>query len=389
MSKSLLVFDSHPVQYRAPVWRCIEQIRPGTIHVVYASDCSVKGHDDSGFGQVVTWDEPMLIGYQNTVLNCEKGQPLSGWSSLTGAGIVEILDKLKPNFVLLTGLNYRYDWVALWQSKKRNIPVFLRCETQDEASSRSRLKGCIRFFCYFLVYKLFAKFLFIGILNRQHYLRHGVSISNLFSSTYATVDRFIQLDLITKYKMRSDCRIRFNITESKFVIGFTGKLIPKKNPEILYKILNYLPEQLVKNSCIYFLGSGELDEKLKQLALSAQITFGVNTIFTGFINQTEMPSHYLAMDILVLPSRKNGETWGLVVNEALQSGCGVVVSDAVGCHKDFNGWERFRVFEEGNAEELSNCVKELAQFTRDFNWAQEGLEEYSIKSIGESIINVM
>ena len=49
MSK-LIVFDSHPVQYRVPIWKSIEKNNPGTIHVVYASDCSVKGHVDSGFG---------------------------------------------------------------------------------------------------------------------------------------------------------------------------------------------------------------------------------------------------------------------------------------------------------------------------------------------------
>ena len=45
-----------------------------------------------------------------------------------------------------------------------------------------------------------------------------------------------------------------------------------------------------------------------------------------------------------------GETWGLVVNEALQAGCSVIVSDAVGCHADFKDWERVRVFSDGNTE---------------------------------------
>jgi glycosyltransferase involved in cell wall biosynthesis len=385
----IVVFDSHPVQYRVPVWKSIEKMNAGVLYVVYASDCSVQGHTDSGFGQVITWDEPLLEGYQNTILNCENGEPLSGWSSLTGKGIGLVLDDIKPKYVLLTGLNYRYDWVALWQSKKRKIPIFLRCETQDEASPRSILKGSIRYVSYFFVYKMITKFLYIGKLNKEHYLKHGVSPSKLSPATYATVDRFIKLDLETKDNMRLACREKSNINESKFVIGFSGKLIPKKNPEILYEILNYLPEELLKNICIYFLGSGELDEKLKQRAISAEKKNGIKTIFTGFVNQTEMPSHYLAMDIMVLPSRKMGETWGLVANEALQAGCGVIVSDVVGCNKDFYGWERFRVFEEGNAKELANGVEELSKFKRDFNWAEKGLEEYSIDSIAKSISKLL
>ena len=46
-----------------------------------------------------------------------------------------------------------------------------------------------------------------------------------------------------------------------------------------------------------------------------------------------MSAYYHAADLLVLPSR-HGETWGLVVNEALHHGVPVVVSEAVGCAPD-------------------------------------------------------
>jgi glycosyltransferase involved in cell wall biosynthesis len=279
--------------------------------------------------------------------------------------------------------------VALFQCKKRNIPVFLRCETQDEASSRSKWKSVFRSICYFSIYKFIDKLLFIGELNKEHYLKHGVASNKLFPATYATIDRFKKMDLSKKNEMRFSCRTKSNINKSKFVIGFSGKLIPKKNPEILYEMLNYLSEEIIKNTCIYFLGSGQLDETLKERAITVEKEFGIKTIFTGFVNQTIMASHYLAMDIMLLPSRQMGETWGLVANEALQAGCGVIVSDFVGCHKDFSNWERFRVFEEGNANELANNVAELYKFDRDFNWANQGLKEYSIDRVAESIVNLL
>jgi len=389
MSKSILVFDSHPVQYRVPIWKAVEQFDNIELHVVYASDCSVKGHDDIGFGKVIVWDEPLLDGYNNTILNCVKGIALSGWSSLTGMGVGHTLDIIKPKYVLLTGLNYRYDFVALLHSKKRNIPVFLRWETQDQAFSRSKIKISIRFIYYFFVYKLIDKFLFIGKLNKEHYLRHGVLLSKLFPAHYATTDRFINLDSEIKNRLRFECRSYSNINESKFVIGFSGKLIQKKNPEILYEILEYLQEKLLKNTCIYFLGSGELEGKLKQRAKAVESKFGVKTIFTGFVNQTEMPSHYLAMDILILPSRKMGETWGLVCNEAMQAGCGVIVSNNVGCHADFAKWERFRVFQDGDVKELARRVEDLFAYQRDFDWAKELLNDYSIDATAKSIIKLI
>jgi len=55
--------------------------------------------------------------------------------------------------------------------------------------------------------------------------------------------------------------------------------------------------------------------------------------FTGFLNQSEMVKAYLASDCLVLPS-DSGETWGLVVNEAMALGRPALVSNQAGCHAD-------------------------------------------------------
>jgi hypothetical protein len=46
----------------------------------------------------------------------------------------------------------------------------------------------------------------------------------------------------------------------------------------------------------------------------------------------------VAADCLVLPS-DHGETWGLLVNEALASGLPCLVSDACGCAEDLLGEE--------------------------------------------------
>jgi glycosyltransferase involved in cell wall biosynthesis len=55
--------------------------------------------------------------------------------------------------------------------------------------------------------------------------------------------------------------------------------------------------------------------------------------FTGFLNQSEISQAYVAADCLVLPSDE-GETWGLVVNEALACGLPAIVSDRCGCAED-------------------------------------------------------
>ena len=52
----------------------------------------------------------------------------------------------------------------------------------------------------------------------------------------------------------------------------------------------------------------------------------------GFRNQSELPRFYDLCDAFVLPSIH--EPWGLVVNEAMNAGKAIVVSDQVGCQPD-------------------------------------------------------
>jgi len=60
---------------------------------------------------------------------------------------------------------------------------------------------------------------------------------------------------------------------------------------------------------------------------------GLRVSFPGFVNQSRMPDMYALSDVLVLPSDA-GETWGLVVNEAMASGRPVIVSHRAGCSAD-------------------------------------------------------
>jgi len=387
--QKLLVFDSHPVQYRVPIWRMIEHEIPGGIDVAYASDCSVRGHLDREFGKNIAWDDPMLEGYGFKILHAEKGEPLSGPESLTGKGVTETLDEIQPSAVLLTGLNYRFDRIAYREARKRNIPVWLRCETQDEAVKRSFFKSIIRSAVYRFAYRGFSKIFYIGELNRKHYLRHGVDAMKLVAARYCTVDRFAGMSALQKQKLREHARKNAGFAEDALLIGFSGKLIPKKNPGILFETLKFIPADVRSKVGIYLIGSGELESSLKDAAQFAETQYGIKTYFTGFVNQSSLPAHYLAVDILVLPSRRMGETWGLVANEGMQAGCSMIVSDAVGCYADFSNLERFRVFREGDEKGLSEKINELSKFKRSFEWAQHDLKNYTVEVTAQAITQAL
>jgi glycosyltransferase involved in cell wall biosynthesis len=76
-------------------------------------------------------------------------------------------------------------------------------------------------------------------------------------------------------------------------------------------------------------GDGELRPKLEARVRE----LGWSSVrLPGFKNQTELPRYYDLCDVFVLPSER--EPWGLVINEVMNAGKPVIVSDRVGAGPD-------------------------------------------------------
>jgi len=89
-------------------------------------------------------------------------------------------------------------------------------------------------------------------------------------------------------------------------------------------------------------------------------SYGIH--FVGFKNQTEISKYYAMSDIFVLPS-DIGETWGLVVNEAMNFRLPVIVSDLVGCGSDLvKHGENGYIFKTGDIEELARYLGEFISY---------------------------
>lgn len=385
----LLIVETHPIQYRAPVYARLEQILPGSIHVAYASDFSVRGGRDQGFGQSFSWDTDLLAGYPSTVLRSDLTQAPTGWNELDGRGVIDLINQLHPKAILLNSLSYRYNYVVYFFARLKRIPLWMRCETQDEAFPRGRLKSFLRSSYYRLIYPGISKAFPIGQLNRQHWLHHGLQPHQLLHANYCTPDRAGLLSIHERRIRREAIRKELGITQDQLLVAFFGKLIPKKDPLLLLQALPYLSPQILQHLRLLYVGSGELQSELQSRASEHQAQYGVKAHFTGFVNQSALVDWYLAADVVVLPSRRAGETWGLVVNEAMQAGCSVIASEAVGCTADFGTWERFRTIPVGSAEGLAEALEQLSAYPRSFDWATESLKHYSIEAAAQAFASAI
>jgi glycosyltransferase involved in cell wall biosynthesis len=376
----IFIFDSHPVQYKAPVYQRLQQIRPDSFQVFYASDATMRGHRDRGFDTVVRWDTPLLDGYRHTVLHNERGTVFQGFRSLTGRGIFSLLRKERPAAVLISQFLYAFDLTTYLSALFLHLPIWIRHETQDEAFSRPAWKAVLRNIFYRFAYAEINHAFYIGALNREHLLRHGVPAARMSCAPYCTPVPS-GLDANLQAKWRETIRARFNVQPGETLLLFSGKFIEKKNPGLILDALRLLSPEERANFHLIFVGAGPLEAALH--AKSAEFSGRIH--FAGFINQSEISAYYAAADILILPSRRAGETWGLVVNEALQAGCGVIVSRAVGCYPEFGSWERVRVIAEEDAEGCADAMRDLRQFPRSFDWCAEKMKDYSVETAAQAI----
>ncbi|BDM80328.1 glycosyltransferase family 4 protein [Acaryochloris marina] len=381
----LVIFESHPIQYRVPVYQKLNELRPNSFYVIFASDFSVQGYSDPGFGSQIAWDVPLLEGYPYKVLNPGSKSSPRKFLDLTAPGLFNLLEKLKPSVVLMTSFNYRFDMVAYFCALRCSLPLWIRMETQDQAFPRSKLKSWLRSLAYKCLYQPVQRAFYIGQLNKQHYSKHGLNNDKLFPAHYCTSNLMHYVSYEDKVMRRQSIRQSLNVDDKTFLISFFGKFIYKKDPLILLDSIYYLSGEITENSELIFIGNGELQTNLKTKADKLFEEINVKSHFPGFINQSNLSDWYLAVDVVVLPSRKMGETWGLVINEALHAGCGVVVSNAVGCHEDFKSWPRVRTFPTGDVKALAAGIESLFAFSRDFNWANQFLQDYSIDSAANSL----
>ncbi len=101
---------------------------------------------------------------------------------------------------------------------------------------------------------------------------------------------------------------------------YVGRLSPEKNLIFLIRAFSKLPELTLN-----IVGFGPQEAELKAIA-------GKNVVFHGAVANAELPKFYQANDVFVLPSKS--EPWGMVVEEALNNGVPVLVSDSVGCAEE-------------------------------------------------------
>jgi glycosyltransferase involved in cell wall biosynthesis len=378
--RNFVVWDTHPVQYRGPLYSLLSAETGGHLMVIYESNYSLRGYHDAEFGREIAWDTPLLDGYNNKVLPT-MDRPAAAVFLARFFDALRTLMQDRPMACLHVHPHTPATSAAYCAAALLGIPQWLRVETQDEAFERRPWKEALRKLVWTIFYAPLSRAFYIGELNRHHFLAHGFRPTQLRPARYGVVDGIRRWSKERKQAERLRLRQELAIPADALVIGFCGKFITKKDPALLLESYQKISASTGRACHLLYIGSGKLENELRvrAKAISDRIHFA------GFINQQALPAYYLAMDVFVLPSRRQGETWGLVVNEALHAGCAVAMSAAVGCAADFGHWTRCRVFSLGDADACAEAIIALTGFERDFDWCSDQLDDYSLDRAAQTL----
>lgn len=375
--KKLAGFISHPIQYQSPLYKKLTESGRIDLIVYYYSKHGVEKSLDPQFGKVFKWDIPILEGYKFKFL--KNHSLFSGFHffGFINFSIFKEIIKNKYDAVLINSWSYLSDWFVVLAGVLTKTPVFLRAENPfNQEILKSKWKLWLKkIILGKILFPRIKTFLYIGEENKKFYKFYGVPNEKLVFTPYAVDNsRFIneainlksqicETNLKNSFRPEIEISSRFRenlkndlgINPNAIVILFVGKLIEKKRPMDLLKAFQNVSSR-ISHISLLFVGDGELKPRLEKYVKDNKLE---KVYFVGFKNQTELPRYYAVADVFVLPSGA-GETWGLVVNEAMCFGLPIIISDLVGCGTDLVKYnENGYILPVGNIEKLSEYLEEL------------------------------
>ncbi len=355
----IAIFLSHPIHYHIDLYRLLAKNSELNSRVYFYSRFGIKKHFDPQFKKEIDFEkEDILQGYRYYFLKNLSKVKNFGFFDFINPEIIKEIYKNRFDYTWINSWSYLSDWFVIFSSFLFGTKLIIRSENPF-SHEKLKPKWKIFFKKIFLgfIFKKTSLFFYIGEENKNFLKFYGANENKFVFTPYAVDNDFFQKEAQNLKARREEIRKNLNINSKGIVILFVGKLINKKRPLDLLLAYEKISGE-IKNKDVYliFVGDGELREKIENLIQEKKLD---KVIITGFVSQKDISKFYAISDIFVLPSGI-GETWGLVVNEAMNFGLPIIVSDLVGCGKDLvkvneNGY----IFKCGNIDELSLYLKDL------------------------------
>jgi glycosyltransferase involved in cell wall biosynthesis len=153
----------------------------------------------------------------------------------------------------------------------------------------------------------------------------GSQIPEKFKKKIEVVHNFVDLGKFSPMLYGKRVRTLYGLDDNKKIVFFLGRLVPYKGVEYLIKAFKKVKDE-VKDSVLIIAGRGPLEEDLQDLAKDLKLS---DVLFVE-ISDDDIPEHYAACDVFVLPSVTRQEAFGIALLEAMACGKAVVTTNISG-----------------------------------------------------------
>lgn len=375
--KRLAIVTTHPIQYHAPWFRALSAHPEIDLEVFFCHKATSKEQAEAGFGVEFDWDVSLLDGYSYRFLKNVSARPaVNGFNGLDTPEIKDLIARKCFDAVMVNGWHYKSAWQAMRACWKVGTPVMVRSDSHLH-SHRTAIKSLAKWpFYRWFISKLDAC-LPVGKWSKEYFLDYGASPERIFIVPHVVDTDYFARESARLLPDRIALRAGWGLDFDRVVFLFVGKFVEKKRPMDFVRAIAEAAKSRARVSGL-MVGDGPLRRECEEFVREKDGPIS----FAGFLNQSEIARAYVAADALVLPS--DGETWGLVVNEAMACGRPCFVSDHVGCGPDMivpgrTGY----IFPMADTGELARLMRSSTAATS----ALESMSKQAIKKAEESSVS--
>lgn len=364
-----------PIHYHLPLYRALAEDPEIDLEVLFMQ----KGWSDSGYdpevASVVEWGVDKFSGYPHRIFrNISPKRDGEGFWKFINPGLIGRVFAHRYDAIYIHGHNH-FSHIACAMAAKLGFKRLILRTISNNLGQRSFRVRALRQLLYRPLYWLFDRFLYTGVAQRAYYKDFGVADKRLIHAPHVVDNAYFRAAADRHAPERAALKAKFGIAAERKVMLTVAKIRPVKNPLML---IEAFARSAPDDWTLLWAGSGEMEDEVRAAATAS----GADVRFAGFLDQNEVPEAYAVADLFALSSWT--ETWGLVVNEALNFGLPCVVTDGVGCADDLVRDRTGLVVRAGDtdamADALGNLMTDDAQRARYAAGAQDLIANWGVEA---------
>lgn len=285
---NLVVGSSHPIQYYDDLFDRIIKTRPSSCVAYFERELTLSrstGYDHPGWDSIdYQRDDRRYLFSILDIVKFFKDKPRDGNSVYYSRGWYS------KNLALAVLFANLFGWVTI-------------CHIDNHpGESRSFFNRLIAPLKWAFIDYLFDHFIATGTATRMWLVSNGISQKRIS---------------IVPHANPYTCWNRRQIGQGDRALnfGYVGQLIPRKNVDLMLRVFK---EVNVPNTNLFLAGCKGVSDD--------------NVHYLGFLNRNDLQEFYKKIDCLILPSIE--DSWGVVINEAIQFDCAILASANCGAGLD-------------------------------------------------------